>query len=68
MLVLHIAAGSAIVLRHEGVEQLRTHPCDDYGTFMRDTIYPALSIEDRKVWHRTAISNLDLQDAIQAFQ
>ena len=68
MLILHIDDKKSIVFREEWVEQLRALPCDDYGSFMRDTIYPALSVEDRKVWHKTTISNLDLQSAIQAFQ
>lgn len=68
VLVLHIDDKKSIVFREEWVEQLRALPCDDYGTFMRDTIYPALSVEDRNIWHRTTISNLDLQVAIQGFQ
>lgn len=68
VIVLHIDDNKSIVFREEWVEQLRTLPCDDYGTFMRDTIYPALSVKDRNIWHKTTISNRDLQSAIQAFQ
>jgi hypothetical protein len=68
VIVLHIDDNKSIVFREEWIEQLRALPCDDYGTFMRDTIYPALSVEDRRIWHKTTISNRDLQDAIRTFQ
>jgi hypothetical protein len=68
VLILHIDDKKSIVFRKEWIEQLRALTCDDYGMFMRDTIYPALSVDDRKIWHKTTISNLDLQSAIQAFQ
>ena len=67
-LILFITPKAGISFREEWVEQLRAIPYEEYGVFMRDTIYPALSVQDRKVWHRSQISNQDLFCAIQAFQ
>jgi hypothetical protein len=68
MLILHITSNSSIAFLNEWVETLRSLSCDEYGTFMRDTIYPALSNKERKVWNQTQISNRDLHKAIQVFQ
>ncbi len=67
VLFLKVAEENSIAFREEWVEQLRNLPPEGYGEFMRDTIYPALSAEDRKVWHKTAMSNLDIQSAVMAF-
>ncbi len=67
ILVLHLAPESSIVFREDWIEQLRALSLDDYGNFMRDTIYPALSDLDQRIWRKTSISNLDLQAAILAF-
>jgi hypothetical protein len=58
--------GSSVSFREEWVEQLRALPYEEFGAFMRDTIYPALSDQDRQAWHRSQISNRDLHTAIQA--
>jgi integrase/recombinase XerD len=65
-LVLHITAKSAIAFRNEWVTALRALPYHKFGEFIRETIYPALSVAERQLWHNATISNLDLQTAIQA--
>ena len=65
MLVLHIAAGKSIAFRKEWVEQLRALPYEQYGDFLKDTIYPALTEEERKLWHKSQISNRALHAALQ---
>ncbi|MDD5673546.1 MAG: hypothetical protein PHC61_05255 [Chitinivibrionales bacterium] len=67
-LMLHITPKASIVFQEEWVERLRALAVEEYGVFMRDTIYPALSVQDRKVWHRTQISNQDLFLAVKAFK
>ena len=52
--------------REEWVEQLRALPYEQYGDFLKDTIYPALTEEERKLWHKSQISNRALHAALQA--
>jgi hypothetical protein len=65
---LQIGEGSSISFQKEWAEQLRALPYEEFGSFMRDTIYPALSEEERKTWNSTKISNKDLQLAIEDFK
>jgi hypothetical protein len=66
VLYLCIAPESYITFREEWVEQLRALPYGEFGAFMRDTIYPALSDQERKAWRRSQINNRDLQAAVLA--
>jgi hypothetical protein len=66
MLVLHIAPNAGISFRQEWVEQLRALPYEQYGDFLKDTIYPALTEEERKLWHKLQFSNRALYEALQA--
>ncbi|MDD5673293.1 MAG: hypothetical protein PHC61_03965 [Chitinivibrionales bacterium] len=67
-LMLHITPKASIAFKEAWVERLSALPVEEYGVFMRDTIYPGLSVQDRKVWHRTQISNQDLFLAVKAFK
>jgi hypothetical protein len=68
MLVLHIAPKASISFRQEWVEQLRALPYEQYGDFLKDTIYPALTEDERKLWHKLQFSNRALYDALQEVQ
>jgi hypothetical protein len=61
---LEIGEGASIPFRQEWVAELRALPYQEFGTFMRDVIYPALSDQERKLWNNSKISNRDLQIAI----
>jgi hypothetical protein len=63
--MLYITTESCIAFRDEWVELLRTLPYDQFGEYIRSTIYPALSDKDQKLWNRATISNQDLCTTIQ---
>ncbi|NLG17863.1 MAG: hypothetical protein GX556_11070 [Fibrobacter sp.] len=65
-LMLHITPELCIYFRSEWVEQLRALPYDQFGEFIRSTIYPSLSDKERRLWNKTTINNRDLQAAVQA--
>jgi len=64
--MLRITPELSIPFQYEWVEQLRALPYDQFGEFIRSTIYPALSGKERKLWNKATISNRDLQAAVQA--
>ena len=64
VLMREISADRIVSFRQEWVEKLRALPYQEFGTFMRDAIYPALSDHERKLWNSSKISNRDLQIAI----
>jgi hypothetical protein len=64
VLMLEISADRRVSFRQEWVEQHRALPYDQFGEFIRDTVYPALSAQERKLWNGSKISNRDLQIAI----
>jgi hypothetical protein len=66
MLVLHISDKISVSFRNEWVEQLKALPYEQYGDFLKDTIYPALTEEERKLWREAQISNRALHEALQA--
>lgn len=66
VLMLHITPELYISFHDEWVEALRALPYDQFGEFIRSTIYPALSDKERKLWYKATISNRDLQAAVQA--
>ena len=66
MLALHIGPKASISFRQEWVEKLRALPYEQYGDFLKDTIYPALTEEERKLWHKLQFSNRALYEALQA--
>jgi hypothetical protein len=66
ILVLHIAPKVSISFRQEWVNKLRALPYDQYGDFLKDTIYPALTEEERNLWHKLQFSNRALYEALQA--
>lgn len=66
VLMLHITPELYISFHDEWVVQLRALPYDQFGEFIRSTIYPALSDKERKLWNKATISNRDLQAAVQA--
>jgi hypothetical protein len=66
MLVLHISDRISVSFRNEWIEQLKALPYEQYGDFLKDTIYPALTEEERKLWHKLQFSNRALYEALQA--
>jgi hypothetical protein len=64
--MLHITPELSISFHDEWVEALRALPYEQFGEFIRSTIYPALSDKERKLWNKATISNRDLQAAVQA--
>lgn len=66
VLMLHITPELSISFHDEWVEALRALPYEQFGEFIRSTIYPALSDKERKLWNKATISNRDLQAAVQA--
>jgi hypothetical protein len=65
-LTLDLGEGKTVAFRDEWIVQLRALAYDKYGEYIRTTIYPALSDDERKLWNRTTVNNLDLQAALQA--
>jgi len=66
VIMLHITPEHCITFREEWIEQLRALPYDQFGEFIRSTVYPALSDNDRKLWNKVTINNRDLHAAVQA--
>lgn len=67
VLFLEINSDCLITFKDEWVEKLRSLPYDQFGEFIRSTIYPAFNDKEKKIWNKVTISNIDLQAAIQAF-
>ena len=65
-LSLQITHDSFVAFKNEWIEQLRALPYEQYGDFLKDTIYPALTEEERKLWRKAQISNRTLHSALQA--
>ncbi len=61
---LHLSASSAITLESSWVDYLRLVPYEEYGDYIRATIYPGLSDQDRWVWNRVTVSNKELFKAV----
>jgi len=68
MLKLDLGHGLNVTFLQEWITTLKELPVDEYGTFMRDTIYPSLIAPDRRSWQRSQISNLDLQAVVLAYE
>ena len=66
VLMLHITPELYISFHDEWAEALRALPYDQFGEFIRSTIYPALSDKERKLWNKATINNRALQAAVQA--
>ena len=64
-LLLHISDDCIIEFKAEWATFLRSVPIDQYGEFLKDVIYPALSKEEQKLWNNVQISNPQLHTAIQ---
>ena len=62
-----VIGDSSVAFRPEWVEELRALPYEQFGTFLKSTLYPALSEEEKKIWNRSQISNVDLQAALKEF-
>ena len=68
MLKLDLGNGHNVTFLKEWFENLRNLPVDEYGSFMRNIIYPELPARDRRSWDRSRISSRDLHAAIQGFK
>jgi hypothetical protein len=66
-LYLEITEGVTIEFRKEWVKELLALPYDRFGDYFKSNIYPALSDAERQAWHRVAVSNLELQTALAAY-
>jgi hypothetical protein len=66
-LLLEIRENCEISFQREWVMHLSTLPYEQYGDYIKSTIYPALSEKDRMTWIRSTISNRDLLLAVQEF-
>lgn len=64
-LMLRITSDGYVSFRAEWIEQLRALPYDQYGEYIRTTIYPALSDMERKLWNKATINNRVLREAVQ---
>jgi hypothetical protein len=64
-LFLQISEDFRIPFLEEWVTHLRVLPYEKYGDFMRGTIYKVLSLQERKAWNKSKISNRVLFDAVQ---
>jgi hypothetical protein len=65
-LLLYITDNCVIEFKTEWAEHLRSLPIEQFGDFLKDVIYPALSREEQKLWNQVQISNPELNAAIQA--
>jgi hypothetical protein len=65
-LLLEIKKGFSITLKQEWVGELSAIPYEQYGDFIKKSIYPTLSDDEKKNWHNSQISNLELHSAIHA--
>ena len=50
------------------IEQMRVIPFENIGDYVRKTIYPSLSDEEKKIWFKAQISNKELLQVILDFQ
>jgi hypothetical protein len=66
-LILEITEGVRIEFRKEWVRDLLALPYDHFGEYFKSNIYPALRDSERQAWHRVAVSNLELQTALAAY-
>lgn len=62
-LILDIGEEQHISFREEWIEQLCALPYEQYGEFIRITIYPALTDKERKLWSNSITSNRALNAA-----
>lgn len=58
----------SIFFHNEWLVALRPLPYDQYGDFIRSSVYPALSAKERKIWNKFTISNRALHGAIKVFK
>ena len=61
---LHLSESSSITLEASWVDYLRLVTYDEYGDYIRSTIYPGLCDGDRWVWNRVTVSNRKLFKAV----
>jgi len=66
-LILYLDNGSCISFKKAWIDELISLPYDRYGDFIHSNIYPALSVEEKKIWNKSTVNNRDLQTAIQEF-
>jgi hypothetical protein len=66
-LLLEISESCNISFQREWISHLRTLPYEQYGDYIKSTIYPALSEKDKMIWIRSTISNRELYDLAQTF-
>jgi hypothetical protein len=67
-ITLNLEDGSCISFKKVWIDELMLLPYDHYGDYIRSNIYPALSVEEKKIWNKATVNNRDLQAAIQCFQ
>lgn len=67
-LFLRISEELSVPFKEEWIEQLQLiNTLTAVGDFLRDTLYPALTDEERKVWRRCKINNRDLLNLVQDY-
>lgn len=65
--LLEISENCEISFQKEWIIHLRTLPYEQYGDYIKSTIYPALSEKDKMIWIRSTISNRDLLQAVNEY-
>ena len=63
---LKFSENLSVSLKIEWVDMLRQLPFEEYGTVLKETIYPGLSPEEKLVWNKSFTSNKDLFSAIRS--
>lgn len=63
--LLKFSENSSVSFKSEWVDILRKLPFEEYGSVLRDTVYPALSPEEKIIWNKSFTSNKDLFSAIK---
>jgi len=66
-LLLEISDTCEISFQRDWISHLRTLPYEQFGDYIKSTIYPALSEKDKMTWIRSTISNRDLLQVVQEF-
>jgi hypothetical protein len=66
-LIFDLESDRLITFKDEWIERLRSLPYEQYGVYIHSNIYPSLTDKEQKIWKSTTISNIALQEAIQAF-
>lgn len=56
--------GQTIVFHAEWIQHLRVISYEQFGEYIRKTVYPAFSEQEKKIWNNSKISNRELLHAV----